>query len=95
MEKEDVMEQNAKREPWIESTEPKSGVHRVLPARKNVFLHDARNLLSTILANLEFLNESLDDAPASVREALGDTWESSRRMSALLQEALAPAKDAA
>jgi two-component system sensor histidine kinase KdpD len=73
-----------------EPGKPASGVCKV-PLRTSsaaFAVHDAKNLLATILANLQFMAEALEGAPAEIRDAVEDTWGCSQRMQALLGDAL-------
>jgi len=76
--------------------EPQSQVWQVRPSLRPepsqaaFAIHDAKNMMGVILANLEFLKSVTSDKllPASAREALADIDESAQRMSVLLREAL-------
>jgi signal transduction histidine kinase len=86
-----------------ESDEPRTGVmarsdvwHVRLPdppepGAVSFAVHDAKNMMGVLAANLEVLTGALAgmDLPARATDALGDMSESARRLSALLREALA------
>jgi two-component system clock-associated histidine kinase SasA len=75
---------------------PKSNVWPVRPSLRPepsqaaFALHDAKNMMGVIAANLEVLESALAETklPAIAKEALADIDESARRMSGLLREAL-------
>jgi signal transduction histidine kinase len=63
---------------------------RPRPGPAEFAIHDAKNMLGVLSANVEVLRRALacGALPAGVQEALGDIDESARRLSGLLREAL-------
>src|SRR5579864_6960103 len=63
---------------------------RPRPSPAAFAIHDAKNMLGVLSANVEVLRRALVGGflPNGAREALGDIDESSRRLSGLLREAL-------
>lgn len=60
------------------------------PSQAAFAIHDAKNMMGVILANLEVIKSVLTDAsvPPVAKEALADIDESAQRMTGLLREAL-------
>ena len=63
---------------------------RPRPSPAAFAVHDAKNMLGVLLANVEVLKRTVaaEALPAGARDALADIDESSRRLSGLLREAL-------
>ena len=76
-----------------------SGVFEVGPAEREVTayaVHDAKNVLGAMVANVDWLQGVLADHPvAEVQEALKDVLLCCNRLNGLLREALHPARGAA